>query len=66
MKNLAALLCAYFIAISAQAAATSDIKFSDRPLEDAIILPDWFKLSFLELREDVEELKKELADLKAS
>ena len=58
MKNLAALLCAYFIAISAQAAATSDIKFSDRPLEDAIILPDWFKLSFLELASDIQEAKE--------
>ena len=33
------------------------IEFDDTPLSQDIILPDWFKLSFLELRNDIEELK---------
>ena len=42
----------------ADGSASQFIEFDDQPLEQDIILPDWFKLSFLELREDVEELKK--------
>lgn len=31
------------------------IKFIDRPLEEEIVLPDWFKVSFLDLKEDLDE-----------
>lgn len=31
------------------------IKFIDRPLEEGIVLPDWFKVSFLDLKEDLDE-----------
>lgn len=37
------------------AASSDDITFDDRPLDDALILPDWFKLSFLELDADIKE-----------
>lgn len=32
-----------------------ELVFDDLPLKDEIILPDWFKVSFLELQEDIEE-----------
>jgi thioredoxin-related protein len=35
--------------------AAEFIEFDDRPLEQDIILPNWFKLSFLELKSDLEE-----------
>jgi len=31
------------------------IEFIDSPLEEAIVLPDWFKVSFLDLKEDLDE-----------
>ena len=44
------LLCS-----SLHAAEFDPIKFVDRPLEEGIILPDWFKVSFLDLNEDLNE-----------
>jgi thioredoxin-related protein len=34
----------------------------DRPLEEPLELPDWFKLSFLDLRDDLDEVRKEGKD----
>ena len=34
------------------------VKFNDAPLEEPLAFPDWFKLSFLDLREDVEEVRE--------
>ena len=31
------------------------LQFNDQPLTEDIVLPDWFKLSFLELRDDLDE-----------
>ncbi|MGD8483294.1 MAG: thioredoxin fold domain-containing protein [Thioalkalispiraceae bacterium] len=31
------------------------LKFIDQPLQEEIVLPDWFKVSFLDLKEDLEE-----------
>jgi thioredoxin-related protein len=42
--------------------ASTQIEFDDTPLKEDIILPDWFKLSFLELRNDIEELKDNAKD----
>lgn len=36
--------------------------FDDRPLEEPLEFPDWFKLSFLDLRDDIEEVRKEGKD----
>lgn len=36
-----------------------DVVFDDKPLEYALELPDWFKLSFLELETDIEEAKEQ-------
>ncbi len=33
-------------------------EFEDQPLDTALILPDWFKLSFLELKNDIADLKE--------
>lgn len=33
----------------------NDYVFDDKPLKDDIILPDWFKLSFLELHDDLSD-----------
>lgn len=58
VKKIIALLFVYCLVTSTQAATHSDAGFSDRPLEDALILPDWFKLSFLELASDIQEAKE--------
>jgi len=34
------------------------VEFDDAPLEEPLSFPDWFKLSFLDLREDVREVKE--------
>ena len=44
---------------SSYAANSDDITFDDKPLDDALILPDWFKLSFLELDADIKEAKEQ-------
>ncbi|MEJ2142729.1 MAG: thioredoxin fold domain-containing protein, partial [Gammaproteobacteria bacterium] len=43
----------YFETTSAK--ETDPIEFIDEPLEEGIILPDWFKVSFLDLEEDLNE-----------
>jgi thioredoxin-related protein len=53
------LLC---VAINTMAAEVSFdrgfVSFDDAPLEEPLGFPDWFKLSFLDLREDIEEVKE--------
>jgi thioredoxin-related protein len=34
------------------------VVFSDKPLDSPLILPDWFKLSFLEIDSDIKEAKE--------
>jgi len=36
--------------------------FDDRPLEQPLEFPDWFKLSFLDLRDDLKEVRQEGKD----
>lgn len=38
---------------------TEDLAFDDKPLDYALELPDWFKLSFLELETDIQEAKEQ-------
>ena len=38
--------------------ASSFLEFDDTPLKQDIILPSWFKLSFLELKEDLKDVNK--------
>lgn len=45
------------LTISSYAATEDSIIFDDRPLDDPLVLPDWFKLSFLEIEADIKEAK---------
>lgn len=52
------LLLFFTIASTTHAANSNDIIFSDKPLESPLNLPEWFKLSFLEIGPDIEEAKQ--------
>jgi thioredoxin-related protein len=43
------------LAESAGAAGSNDPAIADQPLLEPLVLPDWFKLSFLDLREDLHD-----------
>lgn len=50
------LCCAWSALSHAQKSSFEEFdSFDDQPLEQAVTLPPWFKLSFLDLREDLEE-----------
>lgn len=49
------VLLLLLIALPAQAADDNAFAFDDRPLDDLIVYPEWFKKSFLALDEDLEE-----------
>ena len=38
---------------------SNDPAVDDQPLEEALLLPDWFKVSFLDIQEDINEANKE-------
>lgn len=40
------------------AQAQDPIVFDDEPLEEPLVLPDWFKLSFLDLKDDILEARR--------
>lgn len=44
--------------LAAEDSAAEFIEFNDQPLEQDLILPDWFKLSFLELQADLADAKE--------
>ena len=50
-------ICFSLLAISTVQAEEEIPQFIDKPLEEPIILPKWFKLSFLDLLDDVEDAK---------
>jgi len=43
---------------SFEVSAAQFIEFDDRPLREDIVLPEWFKLSFLELGNDIEDINE--------
>ena len=47
------------VTISVYANTDIDPVFDDKPLDYALTLPDWFKLSFLELDTDIQEAKED-------
>ena len=56
------LLILFFVSswiFTCQASNNNDIVFDDRPLDEPLVLPDWFKLSFLEISEDIKEAKEQ-------
>ena len=62
MKNikLQLLISFFVISITSNCYAISDDKliFDDSPLKEALILPNWFKLSFLEISDEIKEAKE--------
>lgn len=52
---LAIILSSVFFCGGLTAKETDPIEFIDKPLEEEIVLPDWFKVSFLDLKEDLDE-----------
>lgn len=52
---LVVILSSGFICGNLIAEEPDPIEFIDKPLEDGIVLPDWFKVSFLDLKEDLGE-----------
>ena len=58
-KYLLILLFVSSWILTCQASNNNDIVFDDRPLDDPLVLPDWFKLSFLEIAEDIKEAKEQ-------
>jgi len=61
MMRGAALAALIVLALpgGSRAAATDVPEFDDRPLDKEIVLPDWFKLSFLELHDDLADAAKQ-------
>lgn len=54
------LICTIALFLGGQALANSsdDPAIDDRPLREALSLPDWFKVSFLDIQEDLDEAKR--------
>lgn len=53
------ILAGVLVAVSPPTVAEDDFpEFDDQPLEEPLTLPEWFKLSFLDLREDLDEARK--------
>ena len=48
----------YSVLLSADESAADFIEFDDRPLEQDLVLPSWFKLSFLEIYNDLADAKE--------
>lgn len=57
ISRIRALLCPLLLGLFAYSAlaATAEQAFDDRPLAEPLVLPDWFKSSFLELADDLRE-----------
>ena len=55
------LILNFSLCLSTQVFANSsnDPAVDDQPLEEALLLPDWFKVSFLDIQEDITEANKE-------
>ena len=58
-KRLLSLLLIICTVFNAYAASNDDYSFSDQPLDEALSLPSWFKLSFLEIADDIAEAKEQ-------
>ncbi len=58
LKHYFSVFLLAFAGISNCYAISDDISFDDKPLKEPLIYPDWFKLSFLEIKDDINEAKK--------
>lgn len=59
LTNYFSVLLLAFSSISLCYATSDAISFDDKPLEAPLVLPDWFKLSFLEIKDDINEARKQ-------
>ncbi len=57
-KQIISFLLICSIAGISHASSNDDFTFIDKPLDSPLILPDWFKLSFLEIEDDIKEAKE--------
>jgi thioredoxin-related protein len=57
-KQIISFLLICSVTSISHASSNDDITFIDKPLDSPLILPDWFKLSFLEIDEDIKEAKE--------
>lgn len=59
-KRLLCLLAYLFVLIPLHLQASPQLpqKFDDRPLSEALSLPNWFKLSFLDIKEDINDARQ--------
>jgi thioredoxin-related protein len=63
--SLAGVVCPLLLLLVASSAMAAEVsfdkgfvQFDDAPLEEPLAFPDWFKLSFLDLREDIAEVRE--------
>ena len=56
---LIVVLSLHAFSSNSYAVNSDDIIFDDKPLDYALVLPDWFKLSFLEIDADIKEAKEQ-------
>lgn len=60
LKNYLLTLVLWLISSSIYAVNTTDsLVFDDAPLQESLDLPDWFKLSFLDLNESLDEARSD-------
>jgi len=60
VKNLFYILCLIIpLTNISHASSNNSLEFDDRPLDEELDHPDWFKLSFLELATDIEEANEQ-------
>lgn len=52
------LVLTAWVGLPAHAAGEADAGFDDQPLAEDVVYPSWFKLSFLELHDDLDEAVK--------
>ena len=52
------VVCSYYSVLNAEESAAEFIEFDDKPLDQELVLPDWFKLSFLELKTDLADAQE--------
>jgi thioredoxin-related protein len=53
------MLCAVSQPVMAEGTGKGDfLAFDDKPLDEPLSYPEWFKLSFLDLREDLQEMRE--------
>ena len=58
-KYFLSFIFVFFFSTSCFATTEDSIVFDDKPLDEPLLLPEWFKLSFLEIESDIKEAKEQ-------